>query len=70
MSQWVVYDHPRDFPDKFVVRRWDIGAGVVTATDEVRVADTLEEIRRLIPFGLFRLGRFEEDDPCIVELWL
>ena len=24
LSNWVIYDHPSDFPDKWVLRRWDI----------------------------------------------
>ena len=70
MSQWVVYDHPRDYPDVFVMRRWKILDGVVLATDEVKTAATLKEIRALVPPGLYRLSRFEDDDPCIVEVWL
>jgi hypothetical protein len=74
MSQWVVYRHPRDYPAKYVARRWDVrspghGAQVI-ATDEVKLANTLDEIRRLIPPGLYCLNRFEDDDPCIVEVWI
>jgi hypothetical protein len=70
MSQWVIYDHPRDFPDKYVMRRWGVQAGQAVATDEMVLADTLEEIRRRVPPGLYRLERFKDDDPCIVEVWL
>ena len=70
MSQWVVYDHPLDYPDKFVARRWDIYVGVLSATDDLHLAETLDEARLLIPPGLYRLARFEDDDPCIVEIWL
>ena len=45
MSQWCIYNHPRDFPDKYVMRRWDIRAGQMAATDDMALADTLEEIR-------------------------
>lgn len=70
MSQWVVYDHPRDYPEKFVLRRWNISAGQMIATDEMALADTLELIREAVPPGLYCLKRFTEDDPCIVEVWL
>lgn len=71
MSQWVVYRHPRDYPEKFVLRRWDITRGhVLIATDEVALADTLELIREAVPPGLYCLKRFAEDDPRIVEVWL
>lgn len=70
MSQWCIYDHPRDFPNKYVMRRWDIRAGQMAATDDMALADTLEEIRAKVPAGLYRLERFRDDDPCIVEVWL
>jgi hypothetical protein len=90
MSQWVVYAHPRDYADKYVLRRWDLrrisgepphGRGpvrgdpdseepVMVPTDEMALATTLEEIRKQVPPGLFRLRRFADDDPCIVEVWV
>jgi hypothetical protein len=70
LSQWVIYAHPRDYPDKYVMRRWDISGSVMIATDETAFANTLAEIRECVPQGLFRLERFENDDPCIVEVWL
>ena len=70
ISQWVIYNHPRDFPDKYVMRRWDIRANEMQATDDMALADTLEEIRLSVPRGLYRLERFRDDDPCIAEVWL
>lgn len=70
LSQWVVYEHPRDYPDLYVVRRWEIGQRMLYATDDVAFANSLEDIRKAIPPGLYCLPRFAEDDPCIVEVWL
>jgi hypothetical protein len=72
ISQWCVYEHPRDYPTKYVMRRWDIYEGDQTlyATDDVTIADTLELIRATVPPGLHRLPRFAEDDACIVEVWM
>lgn len=71
MSQWVIYDHPRDFPDKYVMRRWEIRQPAeIVATDDMALANTLEEIRLSVPQGLYRLERFRDDDPSIVEVWL
>jgi len=67
---WVVYDHPRDDPEHFVARRWVIGPGFGQATNESVSAETLIEIRRLLPPGLACLSRCEKDDPCIVEVWM
>lgn len=63
---YCIYKHPKDFPDKYVVRRF-IGE---QPTDYHFVADTLEEVRDAIPSGLFRMDRQVNDDPVIVEVWL
>jgi len=72
MSTWVVYDRPRDFPNKFVARRHYIVRGDPNprASEEYAVADSLEEIRQRLPPGLYCLPRFADDDPKIVEVWL
>ena len=28
LSMWTVYDHPSDFPDLFIARRWEVGEGL------------------------------------------
>lgn len=65
---WVVYDHPQDFPDHFVARLWEGMDNTPTAT--VLVADTLAELRDMLPPDLNGLERMEGDDPTIVETWL
>lgn len=63
---WVVYDHPRDYPEDFVARLfiWD------KATTKTLKASTLGELRTLLPGGLTRLERNPQDNPVIVETWL
>lgn len=63
---WVIYKHPKDFPNKYVVRHW-INEN---PTKTMYTANTLEEIRKKIPQGLTLLPRFPQDDPKIVEVWL
>jgi hypothetical protein len=72
MSLWTIYDSPTDFPGKFVARRHDIfrDRKEPQVSEEHFVADSLDEIRNLIPFGLACLTRSEEDDAKIVETWL
>jgi len=70
MSLWTVTENPRDFPGKFVARLHVVEAGQVFATKVHMVADTLQEIRRLLPPGLARIPRSEIDDDVIVETWL
>lgn len=63
---WTVYDKPLDFPDNFVARKFLNSS----PTQEVLTATSLDEIRALLPLGLTRLPRMDEDDPNIVEVWL
>lgn len=70
LNQWIVYDHPTDYPNVWVARRWTVSARGVTPTDDVRTADTVEELRQpLRDAGLIMLTRSPEDDPAISEIW-
>jgi hypothetical protein len=76
MSLWTVYYDPKDFPGKYVVRRGDIFRSKTPSgehhmpSDEYYVADSLEEVRGKIPWGMVCLHRAEEDEPQIVEVWV
>lgn len=61
-----VYNSPTDYPGKFVARLWDIDK----PTAFVATADTLDELRDSIPDAMHRLDRRQDDDPCIVEVWI
>lgn len=65
LELWTIYDHPLDFPDQFVARCF-LGD---QPTDRYLTADTLEELRRLLPPGLICFTRDPYDDPAIVETW-
>lgn len=73
LVMYAIYDHPIDYPEAFVCRRWFCYPG----KDEP-VADpkpwyidlTLDAVRQQIPPGLVCLTRMEGDDPKIVETWL
>lgn len=67
---WTIYRYPRDYPDKYVARRAGITNGSVTNTNEMFVADSLAEARKLLPAGLHRIERHSFDDPVIVECWV
>lgn len=70
VSLWVIYDHPRDHPAHFVVRRWVMVNGHLVATHEHTLRLTLEDARADVPAGLYRTARAMNDDPKIVETWL
>lgn len=63
---WVIYERPRDFPTKYVVRRW---CGLSPDAKPL-LFDSLREARQAIPTGLFRLPQQQQDDPVILETWL
>lgn len=69
---FAVYEKPEDYPDKYVVRLWQINRqlGKPLATRFCIVKDTLEECRQALPGGLYRLGRESSDDPVIIETWI
>jgi len=66
LDLWVIYEHPRDYPEDFIARRWQLG----TPTDDILIAPTLEKIRSKLPLGLVRIPRAKADDSVIVEVWI
>ncbi len=63
---WVIYDHPIDFPNEFVARKFIDDKPTV----DVIVMPTLEEVRMMLPDGLVKMDRSPVDDPKIVETWM
>lgn len=75
MDKWfhyVVYNHPSDYPDHLVVRRWEITkSGPVPEKDIFLKAGSLEELStELYTLGLVRTKRAPDDDPAILEIWI
>lgn len=75
LEMWVIYNNPRDYPDKFVVRRRVIldQDGVIfdiPDPEPLIVTGNLEEARAAIPEDTCNLGRFDADEPQILEVWI
>jgi hypothetical protein len=67
---WTIYDHPRDFPDSFVSRRFEVAMEPV-ATGDIIIARELEPLRAtMMEAGLVVMARNEGDDPKIIETWV
>ena len=64
---WVIYDHPKDFPDSVVVRIW-WGEVPDTLTQHFLSVDAAR--RHMLYRGRVPLARDKSDDPCIVESWI
>ena len=69
LAIWTIFNKPLDMPDAYVARKFLIGQQPVP-TDEMFSAQTLDEVRGMLPEGLFRLERNPADDPVIVESWV
>jgi hypothetical protein len=74
LSIFTVYENPRDYPGRFVVRRFEVSADTVQPDAlAVVIANTLDQaraaIRREHP-GAIRLPRADGDEPQIVESWI
>lgn len=71
LAMWTIFCSPRDYPGKYVLRRFDIGPGQVKpALVPSAVGDTLEEVRKALPIWLVCFPRGEQDVPTIVESWM
>ncbi len=63
---WTIYNKPLDYPEKYVARLHIEDS----PTKQMFLADTLEEVRNLIPSNLFRIDRQPTDVSGIVESWI
>jgi len=72
LSMWTVYDHPSDYPNNYVARRFDIEARRVVPTSSVIITPDLGTLRDMLAFELHLtcLARDENDDPKIIETWI
>lgn len=71
MIMWVLYDHPSDFPDDIVARKFAIAAGEVTATDETKTFASTDEAQTFFSeFGFVAIPRQDDDDPVIIASWV
>jgi hypothetical protein len=74
LNIWTIFDHPLDFPNDYVARRFEVGAapdpGETRATDDVIIGE-LRIIRTSFRrCGLTCLKRSDADEPQIIESWL
>lgn len=71
LDVWVIYDHPRDEPDYFVVRRQSVVDGEIVAAPHAEAFRTLEEARAAVPRGAVKIqGPGDDPDPVILEVYV
>jgi hypothetical protein len=73
MNLYTVYNSPTDYPDTYVVRRWEVvpPENEPKAMEVFMIDADLKKIRsELSKKGLFKIPRDESDDQKIVETWV
>lgn len=73
LSMWTIYDHPDDYPEGYVVRRWIVGRKGQTLAGDAYFGETLDAVRWFLGQhypGMVRFARSPGDDDKIVETWL
>jgi len=66
-----IYDRPRDFPKHFIARASLTGRKGIEQTGYFIRANTLEALQaKMSKFGLYWVGRHEQDEPHIVGGWI
>lgn len=71
LEMWTVYDHPRDFPEYFVARKFLVEGGQPRSTPQAVVCKQLAPLREWLAVrGLVPLARNDGDDSVIVESWV
>jgi hypothetical protein len=70
MVMFVIYDHPLDYPEHYVVRQWfPLATGHALPAEGYTLHATLEDARARIPKGLLRRDRWAGEDMVIAEVW-
>lgn len=67
---WAIYDHPKDYPDHYIARKWLVTKEGSKPTEVILADVNLESLRKCLPAGLYCLPRQENDDPVLIETWL
>lgn len=72
LTSYAIFEKPLDHPDKFVVRAFHIVQGEQEPVPDkhAELADSLEEARKHVPYGMVRVARMEQDPPFLVETWI
>ena len=71
MVHWTIYDHPKDYPDGYVLRAQFIMKDNSVRPDAIAwYADHPDKLRAIVPRDKVCLMRMPEDDPVILETWI
>lgn len=65
----ITYD-PSDHPGMYAVRKHLAFINGTRPAELIGLSSTLEEARKMVPEGLIRIARDDDDDKVIVESWI
>lgn len=71
-TQWVIYRCPADYPENYVVRKWEIHQdGIFYDAKPFAITHSLAEARGALPAGLTRkYGNHPHITAPIEEVWM
>ena len=69
-SIWTIWADQPEYPDKVVVRRYELPLADARRPSFEAVADDLDAARALLPPGLSKAARSDREDPAMVEMWM
>lgn len=70
MRHYVITYDASDCPGMYAVRVHLIFSGRTRPAELIGLASSLEEARKMVPEGLYRMERDPRDDRVIVEVWM
>lgn len=71
LPMYVLYDHPKDYPDYYVVRRWKSREGLEPDPQPFLWRKDLEQVHKnMARMGLVFIPRDPTDDPVIMGTYL
>jgi len=67
MKTYTVYNRPKDYPDKVIVRAWDCSVNPPIASKRVYLAHSSLDVimKKMRNKGFYFLQRNKSDDVCI-----
>lgn len=68
LTFWVIYDHPLDFPEWYVLRAQWVNRQGTIISQEAWFAKTIDELHSILP--MYSLTRMPETTPGIAEVWM
>lgn len=70
-TTWTIYARPADYPNGYVLRASHVlDSGDIVPDDRAWYAANPHVLREMMPLGFYNIGRFANDDPCILETWV